>query len=87
MIKVFYTRFDTLNSDGVPFRSTYGYQIIDTEENTLKFNNAFESMSELLDIVNRETLISYLRTTYPDFYSKLIESGIYQFNEDVYSVL
>lgn len=59
----------------------YGYRIF-TDYGIAEYNNTYESVEELIDEINTDTVIEFLRNSHNNFYNIIVEDGGFYFNDD-----
>lgn len=75
-----FTRFQNITGGKVDKDSTmYGYRIYNTE--AAEYCNAYESIEELEDDVNIDTVLEHIRDNHPEFYDTIIDDGGFFLND------
>lgn len=76
------TLFQNLDSSGkAEGKAQYGYRIY-SDHGSVEYNNAYDSRKELLDDVNENTLLDYIKENHPDFYDTVTVDGGFNFNDE-----
>lgn len=75
-----FTRFQNITGGKVDKDSTmYGYRIYNTEG--AEYSNAYDSIEELDEEVNTDTVLEHIRDNHPQFFDTIIEDGGFFLNE------